>query len=130
MANTSKKTTESDVRQAQLEARKAKAEAVKAKAQAARQRAKAASVNQVGGFINFIREKGVVGLAVQVGLPVDLTGREVKLDHRLSVGRQVGREVVAVPRLQLARAQAHRHELPGILLLSYPDDDLSAATTV
>lgn len=71
---TKKKTTESDVRQAQLEARKAKAEAVKAKAQAAREKAKTVSVNQVGGFLNFIREKGVVGLAVGLAIGTAATG--------------------------------------------------------
>lgn len=71
---TSNKTTESDVRQAQREARKAKAEAVKAKAQAARARAKTASVTQVGGFINFIREKGVIGLAVGLAIGTAATG--------------------------------------------------------
>ena len=64
----SKKTTEADVRQARLEARKAKAEAVKAKAQAAKVKAKTVSVNQVGGFLNFIREKGVIGLAVGLAI--------------------------------------------------------------
>lgn len=71
---TKKKTTESDVRQAQLEARKARAEAVKAKAQAARERAKTVSVSQVGGFLTFIREKGVIGLAVGLAIGTAATG--------------------------------------------------------
>lgn len=70
----SKKTTEADVRQARLEARRAKAEAVKAKAQAAREKAKAASVNHVGGFVGFIREKGVIGLAVGLAIGTAATG--------------------------------------------------------
>lgn len=70
----SKRTTEADVRQARLEARKAKAEAVKAKAQAARERAKSVGTSQVGGFINFIREKGVVGLAVGLAIGTAATG--------------------------------------------------------
>ena len=68
------KTTEADVRQARLDARKAKAEAVKAKAQAARDRAKSVGTNQVGGFVNFIREKGVVGLAVGLAIGTAATG--------------------------------------------------------
>lgn len=74
MATKKSKTTEGDVRQAQLEARKAKAEAVKVKAQVAREKAKAVGINQVGGFLNFIREKGVVGLAVGLALGTAATG--------------------------------------------------------
>lgn len=74
MATTTKKTTESDVKQAQLEARKAKAEAVKAKAQAAKQRAKTVGAAQVGGFFTFVREKGVIGLAVGLAIGTAATG--------------------------------------------------------
>lgn len=70
----SKKTTEAEVRQARLEARKAKAEAVKAKAQAAKEKAKTVGSNQVGGFIGFIREKGVIGLAVGLAIGTAATG--------------------------------------------------------
>lgn len=69
-----KKITESDVKQAQREARKARAEAVKAKAQAARLRAKTAGVTKVGGFVNFVREKGVIGLAVGLAIGTAATG--------------------------------------------------------
>ncbi|MEO5499419.1 MAG: MscL family protein [Candidatus Saccharimonadales bacterium] len=55
-------------REAREDARKARAEAVKARAEAARAKAAAVGVNQVGGFVNFIREKGVVGLAVGLAL--------------------------------------------------------------
>lgn len=68
------RTTEADVRQARLDARKAKAEAVKARAQAAKVKAKTVSVSQVGGFLTFIREKGVVGLAVGLALGTAATG--------------------------------------------------------
>lgn len=71
---TTTKTTEADVRQARLDARKAKAEAVKAKAQAARERAKSVGTSQVGGFVTFIREKGVVGLAVGLAIGTAATG--------------------------------------------------------
>ena len=62
------------VKAARAEARKAKAELVKARAQAAREKAKSASVNQLGGFLGFIREKGVVGLAVGLAIGTAATG--------------------------------------------------------
>lgn len=70
----SKKTTEADVRKARLEARKARAEAVKAKAQAAREKAKTVGVDHATGFIGFIREKGVIGLAVGLAIGTAATG--------------------------------------------------------
>lgn len=62
------------VKAARAETRKAKAELVKARAQAAREKAKNASVNQLGGFLGFIREKGVVGLAVGLAIGTAATG--------------------------------------------------------
>ncbi len=59
---------------AQADAKKARAEAVKARAEAARAKAAAVGVNQVGGFVNFIREKGVVGLAVGLAIGTAATG--------------------------------------------------------
>ena len=53
---------QAEVRRARSEARRARAEVVKAKAEAAKEKAKNAGARQVGGFVNFIREKGVVGL--------------------------------------------------------------------
>lgn len=70
----SKKTSEADVRQARLEARKAKAEAVKARAQAAREKAKTVGSSHFGGFLSFIREKGVIGLAVGLAIGTAATG--------------------------------------------------------
>ncbi len=61
-------------REAKEDARKARAEAVKARAEAARARAAAAGANHVGGFLNFIREKGVVGLAVGLAIGTAATG--------------------------------------------------------
>lgn len=63
-----------EVKAARAEARKAKAELVKARAQAAREKAKNASVNHIGGFLSFIREKGVVGLAVGLAIGTAATG--------------------------------------------------------
>ena len=62
------------VKAARAEARKAKAELVKTRARAARQKAKHASVNHIGGFLGFIREKGVVGLAVGLAIGTAATG--------------------------------------------------------
>lgn len=69
-----RQTKDAEVRQAKAEARKAKAEAVKARAEAAREKAKHVSTSQLGGFINFIREKGVVGLAVGLAIGTAATG--------------------------------------------------------
>lgn len=70
----SKRTPEAEVRRARLEARRAKAEAVKAKAQAAREKARTVGVGQVAGFVGFIREKGVIGLAVGLAIGTAATG--------------------------------------------------------
>ena len=79
MAATSKKkpttqTNKDEVKRAKAEARKAKAELVKAKAEAAREKAKNVGTSQIGGFIGFIREKGVVGLAVGLAIGTAATG--------------------------------------------------------
>lgn len=71
---TSKRTNIEEVRRARLEARKARAEAVKAKAQVAREKAKTVGTSQISGFLAFIREKGVVGLAVGLALGTAATG--------------------------------------------------------
>lgn len=73
-SSVSKKTSESDVKQAQREARKAKAEAAKARAEATAARAKHVGVGQLSGFVQFIREKGVVGLAVGLAIGTAATG--------------------------------------------------------
>lgn len=61
-------------REAKEEARKARAEAVKARAEATRAKAAAVGASQVSGFVNFIREKGVVGLAVGLAIGTAATG--------------------------------------------------------
>lgn len=72
--STKRQTTEKDVKAARAEARKAKAELLRAKAEAAREKAKNVSTSHVGGFLNFIREKGVVGLAVGLAIGTAATG--------------------------------------------------------
>lgn len=61
-------------REAREDARKARAEAVKARAEAASAKAASVGVSHVGGFLNFIREKGVVGLAVGLAIGTAATG--------------------------------------------------------
>lgn len=71
------KVTQNDVREARAIAREAKADAAKARAEAARARSKAAAAkagNQITGFVEFIREKGVVGLAVGLAIGTAATG--------------------------------------------------------
>lgn len=67
-------TTEEKVKEARAEARKARAELVKARAEAAKEKAKHVGTNHIGGFITFIREKGVVGLAVGLAIGTAATG--------------------------------------------------------
>jgi large conductance mechanosensitive channel len=72
---TTKKQTNADkVKEARAEARKARAELVKARAEAARAKAKDVGVNHIGGFVSFIREKGVIGLAVGLAIGTAATG--------------------------------------------------------
>jgi large conductance mechanosensitive channel len=70
----SNRTTEADVKAAQRDARKAKAEATKARAEAVAAKAKHVGVGQLSGFVEFIREKGVVGLAVGLAIGTAATG--------------------------------------------------------
>jgi large conductance mechanosensitive channel len=72
--NQSKKTTDEEIKQAQAEAKRAKAELLRAKAEIAREKARQLGTAQVGGFVNFIREKGVVGLAVGLAIGTAATG--------------------------------------------------------
>lgn len=67
-------TADEEIKEARAEARKAKAELLKARAEAAREKAKNVGVNHVGGFVSFIREKGVVGLAVGLAIGTAATG--------------------------------------------------------
>jgi large conductance mechanosensitive channel len=67
-------TADDKVKAARAEARKAKTELVKARAEAARAKAKHVGVSQIGGFLGFIREKGVVGLAVGLAIGTAATG--------------------------------------------------------
>lgn len=73
-STTKNQTSEADVKKAQREARVAKAEAAKAKAEAVTARAKTVGVGQLSGFVEFIREKGVVGLAVGLAIGTAATG--------------------------------------------------------
>lgn len=71
----SKQSTKDDqVRKARSEAKQAKAEMLKARAEVAREKAKNVGVGQLGGFIAFIRDKGVVGLAVGLAIGTAATG--------------------------------------------------------
>lgn len=58
------KTTASSVKQTKAETAKIKAEAAKARAEAAKARAAKLGGGHASGFMNFIREQGVIGLAV------------------------------------------------------------------
>lgn len=64
----SKKTAAQSAGEAKKAAASAKAEAAKAKAAAARSRAKNLTKGHAGGFMSFIREQGVVGLAVGLAI--------------------------------------------------------------
>lgn len=59
---------QAELKSARAEARKAKAEAAKARAILAKEKAKSVSINHMGGFIAFIRGKGVIGLAVALAI--------------------------------------------------------------
>lgn len=58
------KTTASSVKKTKAETAKIKAEAAKARAEAAKARAAKLGGGHASGFMNFIREQGVIGLAV------------------------------------------------------------------
>lgn len=63
-----------ELKEAQAEAKLARAKALKAKAEAAKAHAERLGGKPVNGFINFIREKGVVGLAVGLAIGTAATG--------------------------------------------------------
>lgn len=60
----SKRPTNVSATEAQAEAKLARAEAARARAEAAKAKAVKLGGGQAAGFINFIREQGVIGLAV------------------------------------------------------------------
>lgn len=67
----------SEVQQARAETKDAKAEARRVKAELAREKSKAAAAKAGGhihGFIGFIREKGVIGLAIGLAIGTAATG--------------------------------------------------------
>lgn len=66
--------TKAELDQVRLEAKRARAEAVKARAAAAGTKAVHIGTGQLGGFIGFIREKGVVGLAVGLAIGTAASG--------------------------------------------------------
>ena len=68
MADKKPATNKGKVSAARADAAKARKEAIKAKAQLARERAAKVAETPIGGFVNFIREKGVVGLAVGLAI--------------------------------------------------------------
>lgn len=65
---------DAEIKEAKAEAKLARAEAVKAKAEAAKARMDQLGGGPVAGFINFIREKGVVGLAIGLAIGTAATG--------------------------------------------------------
>lgn len=65
---TAKNTTSSIAAAAKREASNARVDAAKARADAAKARANALSGGHAAGFLNFIREQGVVGLAVGLAI--------------------------------------------------------------
>lgn len=72
MANA--KSSTDKVNEARAEAKRAKAELLKARAEVAREKAKQVSAGHLGGFVAFIREKGVIGLAVGLAIGTAATG--------------------------------------------------------
>ena len=63
-SSTGAKKASTSVAKARAEAAKARAEAARAKAEAAKERAAKLGGGHAAGFMNFIREQGVIGLAV------------------------------------------------------------------
>ena len=74
MATRTPASKQQELKLAKEETKLARAQAARAKANAARAKAAAVGVNQVGGFIAFIRDKGVVGLAVGLAIGTAATG--------------------------------------------------------
>jgi len=62
------KTAAESVAEAKREARKAKAELARARAVAAKERAATMTKGHAGGFMTFVRQQGVVGLAVGLAI--------------------------------------------------------------
>ena len=70
-----KATTKSaELKDIKADVKLARAEAIKARAEAAKARAATLGGKPIGGFVNFIREKGVVGLAVGLAIGTAATG--------------------------------------------------------
>jgi large conductance mechanosensitive channel len=70
----SEKHKDIEVKNAKADARLAKAEALRAKAEAAAAKAAQLGGGPVQGFVDFIREKGVVGLAIGLAIGTAATG--------------------------------------------------------
>jgi large conductance mechanosensitive channel len=66
--------TSADLKDVKADVKLAHAEAIKARAEAAKAKAASLGGTPIGGFINFIREKGVVGLAVGLAIGTAATG--------------------------------------------------------
>ena len=71
---TSQNSEQANARRARADARKARAEAAKAKAALAKEKAVSVGASHIGGFVGFIREKGVIGLAVGLAIGTAATG--------------------------------------------------------
>ena len=74
--STAKKATtkSAELKDIKADVKLARAEALKARAEAAKARAASLGGTPVGGFVNFIREKGVIGLAVGLAIGTAATG--------------------------------------------------------
>lgn len=65
---------EAELKNAKTETKLAKAEAMRARAEAAAAKAANLGATPIGGFIDFIREKGVIGLAVGLAIGTAASG--------------------------------------------------------
>lgn len=77
MARKSKQAVQAEASDAKKQARQARAVAARAKAQLAREKGKVAAAgaaSKMGGFLTFIREKGVIGLAIGLAIGTAATG--------------------------------------------------------
>jgi large conductance mechanosensitive channel protein len=74
MANEKQNKQAAEVRNAKAKAKEARAETLRAKAELAREQAAKLAGTPLGGFVNFIREKGVVGLAIGLAIGTAATG--------------------------------------------------------
>lgn len=68
MATNKTTVTKADVKEVKTDVKLARADAIKARAEAARAKAASLGGTPLGGFVTFIREKGVVGLAVGLAI--------------------------------------------------------------